>query len=180
MGNNVITAEEFTKEACDSISDFTGRAKKKGEEDSNFALMIMQVPDADFNHFCTQAYQFSLDFGVKLGQTVYCFNWLPERKLFRSTKMELYLIPLSMSPLQVEDVTFLAMGSPKAQDKIMEEFDTHYPGSESIGARKVCDKCKQPGKFKCSKCKKSYYCCVDCQTKDWARHKKFCKKIRHL
>lgn len=35
--------------------------------------------------------------------------------------------------------------------------------------------CGQDSKFKCSKCKKTYYCSQDCQRKDWSRHKHECK-----
>ena len=42
------------------------------------------------------------------------------------------------------------------------------------------DKCKICGKVahnKCSKCKSAFYCSKDCQTLDWKKHKKMCKKL---
>ena len=38
-----------------------------------------------------------------------------------------------------------------------------------------CGQCNRPSKTKCSRCKLTYYCGVDCQKKDWSSHKKFCK-----
>ena len=38
-----------------------------------------------------------------------------------------------------------------------------------------CGQCSRPSKTKCSRCKLTYYCGVDCQKKDWSAHKKFCK-----
>ena len=34
--------------------------------------------------------------------------------------------------------------------------------------------CDQPGTNKCSACKTTFYCCVICQTADWAHHKEEC------
>ena len=34
--------------------------------------------------------------------------------------------------------------------------------------------CDQPGTNKCSACKTTFYCCVNCQTADWTRHKEEC------
>ena len=34
--------------------------------------------------------------------------------------------------------------------------------------------CDQPGTKSCSACKSSFYCCVSCQTADWAHHKEEC------
>lgn len=43
---------------------------------------------------------------------------------------------------------------------------------------RVCDLCHKYGYTlgKCSGCKKVYYCSEDCQTKDWKKHRKTCKK----
>lgn len=39
-----------------------------------------------------------------------------------------------------------------------------------------CKVCKTTGKLKnCSKCKKDFYCSVDCQRSDWDEHKKNCQ-----
>ena len=38
-----------------------------------------------------------------------------------------------------------------------------------------CGQCSKPSKTKCSRCKTTYYCGVECQKKDWKDHKKFCK-----
>ena len=38
-----------------------------------------------------------------------------------------------------------------------------------------CGQCSRPSKTKCSRCKLTYYCGVDCQKKDWSTHKKICK-----
>ena len=34
--------------------------------------------------------------------------------------------------------------------------------------------CDQPGTSSCSACKTTMYCCVTCQTADWAHHKEVC------
>jgi TPR repeat protein len=41
---------------------------------------------------------------------------------------------------------------------------------------KNCFNCEGAGKFKCSKCKKTLYCSVECQKEDWSFHKLFCNK----
>ena len=43
---------------------------------------------------------------------------------------------------------------------------------------KVCATCgsNNPELFKCTRCKQSYYCNVDCQKKDWPKHKLTCSK----
>jgi hypothetical protein len=38
----------------------------------------------------------------------------------------------------------------------------------------VCHSNKD-GIFKCSKCKKTYYCSRECQIKDWKQHKQSCE-----
>ena len=41
--------------------------------------------------------------------------------------------------------------------------------------------CLEPGTSKCSSCKITPYCCVACQTKDWAHHKEECQgRLRKL
>jgi len=43
-------------------------------------------------------------------------------------------------------------------------------------ATKLCHICQKDAKDKlCSRCRKVRYCSVECQKKDWNRHKKFCK-----
>ena len=41
-----------------------------------------------------------------------------------------------------------------------------------------CNKedCKKDGTLRCSRCKKFNYCSKECQTSDWKKHKKQCKK----
>jgi len=41
---------------------------------------------------------------------------------------------------------------------------------------KSCGLCRQPAKTLCSKCKKIYYCCRECQVTDWKKHKMECEK----
>ncbi len=40
----------------------------------------------------------------------------------------------------------------------------------------ICFSCECEAKFKCSKCKKAFYCCGDCQKEDWhdGRHYMIC------
>jgi len=44
---------------------------------------------------------------------------------------------------------------------------------------RLCTNCKTPSYNlkRCSKCKKKWYCSVECQKKNWKFHKKNCKKI---
>jgi len=41
----------------------------------------------------------------------------------------------------------------------------------------VYDDCPNPGKYRCSKCKKSFYCCQDHQKYHWKIHKIHCKNM---
>ena len=49
--------------------------------------------------------------------------------------------------------------------------------NDSVG--KVCGSCdkKGPDLLKCSVCKSAWYCDVQCQKKDWKRHKQCCRKF---
>ena len=50
--------------------------------------------------------------------------------------------------------------------------------NESERSKNLCvyDNCLNHGKFQCSRCKKSYYCCQDHQKYHWKIHKIHCKK----
>jgi|TARA_B110000977_G_scaffold38255_1_gene51430 hypothetical protein len=37
--------------------------------------------------------------------------------------------------------------------------------------------CHKHGEKKCSQCRAAYYCCKECQTADWKRHKKICRAM---
>ena len=47
-------------------------------------------------------------------------------------------------------------------------------GKDTREQSKVCLVCETPTKTLCQRCKKVYYCCRDCQVKDWKTHKKVC------
>ncbi|XP_053406587.1 uncharacterized protein LOC123546263 [Mercenaria mercenaria] len=50
--------------------------------------------------------------------------------------------------------------------------------STSGSERNLCGFCSTSGCLKkCSRCKETFYCSIDCQRQDWANHKSTCKKI---
>ncbi|KAJ8264715.1 hypothetical protein GJAV_G00152940 [Gymnothorax javanicus] len=40
---------------------------------------------------------------------------------------------------------------------------------------KLCNFCSQQGNFRCTRCKKTFYCSVACQTEDWKAHRHVCR-----
>ncbi|KAJ8365184.1 hypothetical protein SKAU_G00140150 [Synaphobranchus kaupii] len=40
---------------------------------------------------------------------------------------------------------------------------------------KLCNYCSQQGNFRCTRCRKTCYCSVACQTEDWKAHRHVCK-----
>ena len=48
----------------------------------------------------------------------------------------------------------------------------------SIPTKRICNKCGDSCKSKCSRCKKVYYCNRDCQKLDWKSHKLECNTSR--
>ena len=40
----------------------------------------------------------------------------------------------------------------------------------------ICKNCGFIATQRCSRCKLTYYCCVECQKEDWKSHSKTCKK----
>lgn len=51
---------------------------------------------------------------------------------------------------------------------------TQFDASESLGTTNDMLVCTSSLLFKCSSCKLAFYCDKECQTKDWALHKKEC------
>ncbi|XP_061088182.1 tudor domain-containing protein 1 isoform X3 [Conger conger] len=48
-----------------------------------------------------------------------------------------------------------------------------FPGSPAVV--KLCNYCSQQGNLRCTRCKKTCYCSVACQTEDWKAHRHVCK-----
>lgn len=72
-----------------------------------------------------------------------------------------------------------AMKDPeKAMRTLAPEMDLQGLNDFESRMTRVCATCNKYGYTlpKCSVCKKAYYCSQECQTKDWKRHRKICKK----
>lgn len=60
----------------------------------------------------------------------------------------------------------------------LEMVEVLVPHDELMKGCGACGKWEEVGKtrfLKCGKCKRKYYCSVDCQKDDWKEHKKLCK-----
>ena len=51
--------------------------------------------------------------------------------------------------------------------------------NQIVKTKKIyCDYCKVYNNYKgCGACNSAFYCCKECQTKDWPKHKSICKEI---
>lgn len=46
---------------------------------------------------------------------------------------------------------------------------------ENVNRNRACFVCQKNSSLRCSKCKKIYYCSVECQKQDWHSHKLICR-----
>lgn len=47
--------------------------------------------------------------------------------------------------------------------------------TKGLSSTNKCGECSLPAEKKCSSCELAYYCCRQCQVKNWPTHKSFCK-----
>lgn len=56
--------------------------------------------------------------------------------------------------------------------------DKHQPPSPDTSdsdSGNSCGLCGEDTEQRCKRCKETYYCSVECQTRDWSTHKKYCR-----
>ncbi|KAL7034709.1 hypothetical protein ACKWTF_008068 [Chironomus riparius] len=59
--------------------------------------------------------------------------------------------------------------------EFMADFEEHQSKNrEDNASRKLCTTCQKPAEKKCSRCEVVFYCCRECQVKDWVNHKEKC------
>jgi hypothetical protein len=47
-----------------------------------------------------------------------------------------------------------------------------------MDSKEPCEICNKPSSFKCSVCKKVYYCSKKCQKENWKYHKGMCQTLK--
>ena len=77
-------------------------------------------------------------------------------------------------PFQINQFITLDMMKKYQGDENSEKDEENTKIVENL---RECSNCtKLDSNYKCSKCKKVFYCSKKCQKEDWKSHKKICKK----
>ncbi|KAI5623300.1 tudor domain-containing protein 1, partial [Silurus asotus] len=100
------------------------------------------------------------------------------------------LTPGSQTPLTNNQVTCLpqeqSISLPGSPDALKAEGSRNEKEALSVSQRaglmsasvtvNLCNYCSNQGIFRCTRCKKTCYCSVSCQTEDWKAHRHICKR----
>ncbi|XP_058650090.1 tudor domain-containing protein 1 isoform X2 [Onychostoma macrolepis] len=83
---------------------------------------------------------------------------------------------LAQENLLASDILDGPMGDAVRKENVISAKNSQNTSGSMVGPLvKLCNYCSHQGNFRCTRCKKTCYCSVACQSQDWKAHRHVCK-----